>query len=137
LGTGVTQFDCILLELCIIFAAIDRHAESPFCCSPKGAEASAAIYSIIEAAKENRFKPFEYLKYILETLPNIAMEQYPTLLPWSKELPDFCRLKEPGGSDGGKAEEPAAAEVEAWGRLGPRTRPNDTGSYENGEVSEV
>lgn len=83
-----------------------------FCCSPKGAEASAVIYSIIETAKENRLKPFEYLKYILETMPNIAMEQYPTLLPWSKELPGFCRLKEPGGSDGGKAEE-SAAEVEA------------------------
>ena len=45
-------------------------------------------------------------------MPNINPEQYYTLLPWSKERPDFCRLKEPGGSDGGKAEK-SAAEVES------------------------
>lgn len=56
-------------------------------------QTSAIIYSIIETAKENNLKPFEYLKYILETMPYIAMEQYSELLPWSKELPDFCRLQ--------------------------------------------
>ena len=63
-----------------------------FCCTPKGAKASSMIYSIIETAKENGLKPFEYLKYIFETMPNITKENYHTLLPWSKDLPDSLRL---------------------------------------------
>lgn len=65
-----------------------------FCCTPKGAKASSIIYSIIETAKENRLKPFEYLKYIFETMPNIPKENYHTLLPWSKDLPDSLRLEQ-------------------------------------------
>ena len=71
---------------------------------------SAAACSIIETAKTH-LKPFEYLKYILETMPGITRGQYPAPLPRSKEPPRFCRLKKAGG-DGGKAEEPAA-EAEA------------------------
>ncbi|MCE5202418.1 MAG: transposase domain-containing protein [Synergistaceae bacterium] len=47
---------------------------------------------MIETAKENGLKPFEYLKYIFETMPNITKENYHTLLPWSKDLPDSLRL---------------------------------------------
>ncbi|NCB27211.1 MAG: IS66 family transposase [Bacteroidia bacterium] len=65
-----------------------------FCCTPKGAKASSIIYSIIETAKENRLKPFEYLKYIFETMPNIPKENYHTLLPWSKDLQDSLRLEQ-------------------------------------------
>nr|WP_218915507.1 transposase domain-containing protein [Cloacibacillus evryensis] len=32
------------------------------------------IYSIIETAKENNLKLFEYLNHILETMPNIKPE---------------------------------------------------------------
>ena len=65
-----------------------------FCCTPKGAESSSIIYSMIETAKANGLKPYEYLKHILETIPNIQnKEDYNTLLPWSKELPQSCRLK--------------------------------------------
>ena len=63
-----------------------------FCCTPKGAKASATIYSIIETAKENRLKPFEYLKHIFETMPNIPEDEYCTLLPWGKELPADLRV---------------------------------------------
>ncbi len=58
--------------------------------TPKGAESSAIIYSIVETAKENGLSPFEYLKYLFEQLPNIdstneeAMDQ---LLPWSTTIP--------------------------------------------------
>ena len=52
------------------------------------------IYSIIETAKENRLRPFEYLKYIFEVMPNISEENYHTLLPWSKDLPDSLRLEQ-------------------------------------------
>lgn len=64
-----------------------------FCCSSKGAKSSSVIYSIIETAKENNLKLFEYLNHILETMPNIKPEQYHTLLPWSENLPETCRLK--------------------------------------------
>ena len=63
-----------------------------FSASPKGAKASAVIYSIIETAKMNRLKPFEYLKHIFETMPNISPDKYGGLLPWSVTLPDCCKL---------------------------------------------
>lgn len=37
--------------------------------SVKGAQASAAVYSIIETAKANHLKPYEYLKYLLTEMP--------------------------------------------------------------------
>ena len=42
-----------------------------FCNTPKGAHASAMIYSIIESAKENRLNPYAYLNYLFERLPNL------------------------------------------------------------------
>jgi hypothetical protein len=63
-----------------------------FSASPKGAKASSIIYSIIETAKMNKLKPFEYLKHIFETMPNIAPEMYASLLPWSETLPENCKL---------------------------------------------
>jgi hypothetical protein len=59
-----------------------------------GAKASATIYSIVETAKENGLIPFEYIKYLLETLPNIdtqdekALDQ---LLPWAPSIPQECK----------------------------------------------
>jgi len=67
-----------------------------FCNTPNGATASAMIFSIIETAKENRLKPFEYLTYLLEALPNADIdnqEVIDSLLPWSETLPESCRLK--------------------------------------------
>ena len=63
-----------------------------FSCTPKGAKASSVIYSLIETAKANGLKPFEYLRHILETMPNNPPETYPNLLPWSDSLPESCRL---------------------------------------------
>lgn len=62
-----------------------------FSCTPRGAKASATIYSIIETAKENGLVPFEYLKYIFTAMPAMEPENYSTLLPWSKTLPEYCR----------------------------------------------
>ena len=64
--------------------------------SQKGADASSKIYSVIETAKENGLKPFEYLKYLLEKMPNIDIDytnELDQLLPWSETLPDFCKKK--------------------------------------------
>ena len=61
--------------------------------TPRGAEASAVIYSIVETAKENGLSPFNYIKYLFEQLPNIDhgdAEAIKKLLPWADELPREC-----------------------------------------------
>jgi len=62
-----------------------------FSCTPKGARASSVIYSVIETAKENGLNPFEYLKFLFETVPNSTASQIETLLPWSNSLPQKCK----------------------------------------------
>lgn len=63
--------------------------------TPKGAKASAVIYSIIETAKENNLKPANYLTYLFEKLPNINFKENPEILndfmPWSNNLPKDCK----------------------------------------------
>jgi len=50
--------------------------------SPRGAEASAAIYSLIETAKANGLEPYRYLRYLFERLPAAKTEaDYKALLP--------------------------------------------------------
>jgi hypothetical protein len=53
----------------------------------KGADASAMFYSLIETAKENGLRPYDYLKYIFETAPNLDIVHNPDsverLLPWN------------------------------------------------------
>ncbi len=58
--------------------------------TPKGARASAVIYSIVETAKENGLIPFEYLSFLFERLPSLRDDVPDGLLPWSKSLPDIC-----------------------------------------------
>ena len=62
----------------------------------KGAHASAAIYSIVTTAKMNGLNPRLYLEWLLETMPNTeGLEDgavIDQLLPWSKSVPDSCRL---------------------------------------------
>ena len=49
---------------------------------PRGAEASAAIYSLIETAKANRLEPYAYLRHLFEKLPSATKEEdYKALLP--------------------------------------------------------
>lgn len=64
--------------------------------TPRGARASAIVYSIIETAKENGLNPFNYLTYLFEKLPNVDTKDLAILddlLPWSANLPDHCRMK--------------------------------------------
>jgi len=52
--------------------------------TPKGATASAQIYSLIETAKANGQEPYAYLRHILERLPQVnSVEGYEALLPWN------------------------------------------------------
>src|SRR5690554_2279459 len=51
--------------------------------TPSGAQASAAIYSLIETAKANGLSPYEYLQFVFETLPTLGEDDdLGTLLPW-------------------------------------------------------
>lgn len=63
-----------------------------FCITPRGAKASATTYSIVESAKENGLKPFEYLIYLFTELPNATTKALDEFLPWSESLPDNCRI---------------------------------------------
>jgi len=50
--------------------------------SPKGAEASAAAYSLIETAKANGLEPYRYLRCLFEKLPSAkTTDDYKALLP--------------------------------------------------------
>ena len=67
-----------------------------FAKSPKGARASAICYSIIETAKANNLKPFQYLTYLFEKLPNIDVtdeESLDQLMPWSNLIPKNLKRK--------------------------------------------
>ena len=65
------------------------------CDSIHGAKASATVYSLVETAKANRLKPYEYLKHLLTEIPK-HMDDPDTiflddLLPWSDAIPNDCR----------------------------------------------
>lgn len=64
--------------------------------TPRGAEASAAIYSIVVTAKLNGLNQRAYLEWLLTEMPNDQRLSEPgridRYLPWSEEVPDSCRL---------------------------------------------
>lgn len=63
--------------------------------SPKGAVASANVYSIIETAKANGLNPYKYLKFIFQDLPGVRFGQYPEFLedylPWNPIIQEKCK----------------------------------------------
>jgi transposase len=65
-----------------------------FANTPRGAQASAIIYSLLETAKENSLHPANYLTYLFEKLPNLQdpndSEALDKLLPWSQSIPLTC-----------------------------------------------
>lgn len=60
-----------------------------------GAKSSAIIYSIVETAKANNLKPFDYVQYLLEEIPKHMNDKdcsfLEDLLPWSEKLPAGIR----------------------------------------------
>lgn len=60
-----------------------------------GAKSSAIIYSIVETAKANNLKPFDYVQYLLEEIPKHMDDRdcsfLENLLPWSEKLPAEIR----------------------------------------------
>lgn len=57
--------------------------------TPKGADASAAVYSIVETAKANGLRPFPYLKFLLERLSCGVPAR--DCLPWSSSVQGLCK----------------------------------------------
>jgi len=58
--------------------------------SPRGAHASATIFSLIETAKANGLEPYRYLKYIFTKLPLAqSPDDYQKLIPQYLDLKEF------------------------------------------------
>lgn len=57
-----------------------------FCDTPKGVEASAVVYSMVESAKANGVEPFAYLQRVLVELPYLGKlpshEELEAFMPW-------------------------------------------------------
>ena len=52
--------------------------------TPKGATASAQLYSLVETVKANGQEPYAWLRHALERLPQASsVEDYEALLPWN------------------------------------------------------
>lgn len=64
--------------------------------TPKGANASAIIYSIIETAKANGLQIEKYLTYVMNYIANTNIKDKKRLisiLPWSSDLPDDIKVR--------------------------------------------
>jgi len=69
----------------------------------KGARASAVTFSIIATAQANGLNPMAYLTFLLDQMrfviragppgSDIIVESISKLLPWSSDIPDFCKYK--------------------------------------------
>jgi transposase len=66
-----------------------------FANTPRGAKASAILFSIIETAKENALNPYQYLTYVFKNAPNwdirANIDNLERLLPWF--VPASCKAK--------------------------------------------
>jgi hypothetical protein len=55
--------------------------------TPRGANASAILYSMVQTAIDNNLEPFDYLKYLLTELPKLGrhyeVEALDQFLPWN------------------------------------------------------
>ncbi len=64
-----------------------------FANTPRGAKASAVMYSLIEIAKENGLNPFTYLDYIFKNAPDRSVRGNPSmweqLMPWF--MPEYSK----------------------------------------------
>jgi len=64
-----------------------------FANTPKGAQGSAVMFSLIETAKENGLDPYRFLSYVFDVAPNIDLDnpgQLEQLLPWN--APETCKV---------------------------------------------
>ena len=64
-----------------------------FSATPKGATASALVYTMVEMAKANDLNIYKYLTYLLEHRPSEEMsdDQLEPLTPWSEDVQAACQ----------------------------------------------
>ncbi len=88
LDDGQVPIDDGATERAIRTFAISKK-NSMFCGSPRGAEATAIMYSILETAKANNCNVYLYLRYLLEEitrhLEDTTMSFLDAMLPWAEE----------------------------------------------------
>ena len=61
-----------------------------FCKNANGAQKTAKIFSIVQTARANGVKVEEYLKYTIENIDKVPLDN---LLPWHKDLPAELRIQ--------------------------------------------
>ena len=64
-----------------------------FCTSQKGARSSATVYSIVETAKANGIKPYDYLLFLFNLMPTVKSFTpgiLEMLMPWSEQVKETC-----------------------------------------------
>lgn len=62
----------------------------------KGADASSYIYSLVESAKLNNLKPYDYINYVLSYLPGKDLNDervIEEIMPWSKQPKELYNIK--------------------------------------------
>lgn len=72
--------------------------------APRGARASAAIYSVTTTAKANGLNPRLYVEWLLTEMPNageLTDEVVDSFLPWSDRVPESCKL-DPAAAENAK-----------------------------------
>ena len=67
-----------------------------FADTPKGANASDVVYSIVETARANNLNVYAYLEYLLLYMPDADWRNHPeeldNLMPWSKAVKTECKM---------------------------------------------
>jgi hypothetical protein len=60
--------------------------------TPKGAEASATVYTMVEMARAHGLNVYKYLKYLLERLPGTKMNDssLEKLASWDSDVKANC-----------------------------------------------
>uniref|UniRef100_UPI00402ADE8A transposase domain-containing protein n=1 Tax=Thomasclavelia ramosa TaxID=1547 RepID=UPI00402ADE8A len=77
----------------LLLCAIEHNWKNRlFANTVKGAETSASIYTILETAKLNNLKPYEYFEYLLTTVIEINLEEkeIEKIMPWLEMLLKKC-----------------------------------------------
>jgi transposase len=94
LQDGHLELDNNLAENAIRPFAVGRKAWL-FSGSPRGAEASAMLYTLVETAKANGLEPRAYLHYLFETLPTVTTpDRFEALLP-HRLTPELLKIPAP------------------------------------------
>ena len=67
-----------------------------FCDTPKGAEASAVVYSMVESAKADGVEPIACLQRVLVELPYLGKspshEELEAFMPWAPDVQEDCKI---------------------------------------------